>query len=327
MSAKFETVVETLDAIIARRPVLEPILRAFEPLLSARAELPEKLREAVKASGMALPAFQRERAAQGAALLAGEALTGIGPLIELAAKEILPLLEKHEFIVPHIPALRAFFIRENTAKDDAKPAAAPCESCACRMKLSEAIIAGDADSVERDAAKIGVPASVLIFAMGYILGAVLQAIVKNSPEHEPWNEEGVWKEGYCPVCGATPSIAILNRKDVNASEFLAGGGGKKYLHCSLCGSNWHFRRSACPSCGKDETGIMAVLREEGAASLGERVDWCSSCKSYCPTIDLRERASTPNLDAAAIGMMHLDMVAAEKKLSPITPAFWNVFEK
>ena len=44
-----------------------------------------------------------------------------------------------------------------------------------------------------------------------------------------------------------------------------------------------------------------------------------------PIVDLRERESMPNLDAADLGMVHLDMMAACEELRPLKPSFWNVF--
>ena len=67
---------------------------------------------------------------------------------------------------------------------------------------------------------------------------------------------------------------------------------------------------------------MNILREEGP-SHGERIDWCTECKAYCPIIDLREREKTPDMDAMALGMLHLDIVAADKKLIPLRHSFWN----
>ena len=70
--------------------------------------------------------------------------------------------------------------------------------------------------------------------------------------------------------------------------------------------------------------MMEILRESSGAR-GERLDWCTQCKSYCPTVDLREREGIPHMDAMAMGMMHLDMVASHRKLRPLKPSFWNMF--
>ena len=78
------------------------------------------------------------------------------------------------------------------------------------------------------------------------------------------------------------------------------------------------------ACGKEEEGTLEMLREaEGAR--GERVEWCTHCKSYCTGADLREREARPDMDAFALSLMHLDMAASQRGLTPLYPAFWNQF--
>ena len=135
----------------------------------------------------------------------------------------------------------------------------------------------------------------------------------------------VWTQGYCPVCGSLPVIATLDKRVFDEKNaFLAGGGGKKRLHCGLCATSWTFRRSTCPSCGRQGNEVMEILRESEGAN-GERLDWCVHCKTYCPTVDLREREAVPDMDAMALGMLHLDMVASRRGLQPLRPSFWNMF--
>ena len=312
MALSCQSVAESVAGIIARRPVLEPVLKAFEPLLEARAALPAALAPLVEEAGLRLPGFGRERAAEGKPLLFRVPLAGL-PL-RRAAQTLLPLLIEQEAVAPYADKLRGFFLGA-----EADPALAA---------LAEAVLRGDEMGWEKSAVGMGVPPEVLTFVFDFLLGPALRALADVSLEagkEAPWDEEGAWKEGYCPVCGSFPSIGYLDRpvfEDKNA--FLAGGGGKKRLHCSLCGTDWKFRRGACPACGEEGNGVMEILRESGGAR-GERIEWCTRCKTYCPGVDLRERDTVPDLDVLALGLVHLDMVAAEKKLRPLNPSFWNTF--
>ena len=292
MAVSCQSVEETVSGILARRPVLSPVLQAFAPLLAARAALPAQLKPLLEAAGVRLPAMQRERAAQGYPLLAEVPLAGIGTALRAAAEAMIPLLAAQEIIRPHEAKLRAFFV------DAAQGPEAP-------VALAEAVLNETAESVEKTAAHLDVPVQVLLFAFSFMLGPVLRALVELSPHGDgkeaPWNVEGTWRQGYCPVCGSGPSIAYLDRPVFDEKNaFLAGGGGKKHLHCSLCGTDWTFRRGACPFCGEEGAGVMEILKEAGNA-LGERLDWCTRCKTYCPTVDLRERDTAPDLDALALG--------------------------
>ena len=92
MAASCQSVEETVSGILARRPVLSPVLQAFAPLLAARAALPEQLKPLLESAGIRLPEMQRERAAQGYPLLAEMPLAGIGTALRAAAETLIPLL-------------------------------------------------------------------------------------------------------------------------------------------------------------------------------------------------------------------------------------------
>ena len=47
----------------------------------------------------------------------------------------------------------------------------------------------------------------------------------------------------CPFCGEKPVAAVLRPE---------GDGGKRFLLCSLCFTEWEFRRLLCPNCGEED---------------------------------------------------------------------------
>lgn len=300
---------QTISAIIRRRPVLEPVLKSFAPLLKARDEAASGLVPVLGASSVRLPKFDRQKARAGIPLLADFPGRGLGEAIRMAAEKLLPLFAEQAALLPHLAALEKFFLA--AAEDD-------------REALLEAMLVGSAESQAKIAEKNGLPPAVLNYVAEFVISAVLRALAAATDEANPWDEEAAWRQGYCPVCGSFPSIAWLDRpKADEKNAFLAGGGGKKHYHCQLCGSNWAFRRSACPACEKEGSETMEILRETD--SHGERIDWCAHCRTYCPTIDLREVFDTPNMDAMAPGMMHLDIVASRNRLQPLKYSFWNMF--
>lgn len=313
MAASCQSVAQTLAAVAARRPVLEPILRAFEDVLTARTALAAEL--SAEGHGLRLPDWSGEDAAQGRSLLVGVPLSGLCVAVRRTAETLLPLLCAKGEVVAHKAALEAFFLAPALPEDR-------------RDALAEAVLAGDAPTFQRLAAEAGLPPEVLEFVAEFVLSPALRALAAQAVlagQKAPWDEAGAWRQGYCPVCGSFPVIGWLDKpffEEKNA--FLSGGGGKKHLYCSRCGTSWTFRRGACPACGKEGNGVMEILRESGT-SRGERLDWCTKCKSYCPTVDLRECGEVPDMDAMALGMLHLDMVAARKGLSPLKASFWNLF--
>ncbi|EFL84602.2 hypothetical protein HMPREF0326_02961 [Desulfovibrio sp. 3_1_syn3] len=323
MAASCQNVAQTLAAVAARRPALEPVLRAFEDVLTARAALAAELSaERADAAGMAedggprLPDWSGERAEQGRSLLAGVPLTGLRAAVRRTAETLLPLLCAKGDVAAHKAALEAFFLAPAQSRRDR------------RDVLAEAVLAGDASTFQRLAAEAGLPPEVLEFVAEFVLSPPLRALADQAGragQNAPWDEAGAWRQGYCPVCSSFPVMGWLDKPAFDEKNaFLSGGGGKKHLYCSLCGTSWTFRRGACPACGEEGNGVMEILRESGK-SRGERLDWCTKCKSYCPTVDLRECGGVPDMDAMALGMMHLDMVAARKGLSPLKASFWNLF--
>jgi FdhE protein len=104
-----------------------------------------------------------------------------------------------------------------------------------------------------------------------------------------------WNYGYCPLCGSPPGMAYFSDE------------GKRFLHCELCGHEWHYPRLKCPFCGEQrakELGYFTSEQEEGY-----RVDFCRKCKHYIKTLDMRLIGSPAPLEVENLITLHLDMLA------------------
>ena len=75
--------------------------------------------------------------------------------------------------------------------------------------------------------------------------------------------------GVCPVCGSMP-VASVVRVD-------KGSSGNRYLHCSLCATEWHMVRITCSHC--QETKDLTFHSIEGG-SPAVRAESCGSCRGY-----------------------------------------------
>ena len=107
----------------------------------------------------------------------------------------------------------------------------------------------------------------------------------------------------------------------DSNPYLLKGGGRKYLHCGMCGADWKYRRAVCPACGSDKKGVMNIFY--ATSNQSEHVAWCSECKTYCVGLDMRAISPVPDLDVMALGLLPLDIVAAEKELTPMCRTLWN----
>jgi FdhE protein len=93
----------------------------------------------------------------------------------------------------------------------------------------------------------------------------------------------------CPFCGEKPVVAALRP---------AGDGGKRSLICSLCFTEWEFRRLLCPQCGEEDREKLPIFMAEQFPHV--RVEACDSCRSYMKAIDLtKDGLAIPEVDELA----------------------------
>ena len=93
----------------------------------------------------------------------------------------------------------------------------------------------------------------------------------------------------CPFCGAKPVAGVLRGE---------GEGAKRSLICSLCATEWPFRRVVCPHCGEEDKDKLPVYIAEQTPYL--RLDACDSCGCYFKSVDLtRNGHAVPIVDELA----------------------------
>jgi FdhE protein len=81
----------------------------------------------------------------------------------------------------------------------------------------------------------------------------------------------------CPVCNKPPLLSVL--RELN-------NGAKRSLLCSLCSTEWEFRRGVCPYCGEQHPDKLPVFTNEKFSYV--RIEACETCKTYTKCIDLSE---------------------------------------
>ena len=105
--------------------------------------------------------------------------------------------------------------------------------------------------------------------------------------------------GACPVCGSRPQAAVLRPE---------GDGAKRFLLCSLCLTEWDFRRVLCPVCG--EADHQKLPRYSAEDTVAVRVEACDTCHNYLKSVDLTvDGLAVPLVDEVAT--VALDVWAAE----------------
>ena len=111
----------------------------------------------------------------------------------------------------------------------------------------------------------------------------------------------------CPACDGMPLISALRPE---------GDGGKRWLLCSFCLTEWEFRRILCPYCGEQDNKKLPLFSggEPGAVSLHA----CLSCLTYLKTVDLTaDGHAVPLVDEVATA--ELDVWASEQNYRKLQP--------
>lgn len=116
-----------------------------------------------------------------------------------------------------------------------------------------------------------------------------------------------WIEPSCPFCGSPPAAAVLRGE---------GDGAKRSLLCSLCATEWNFRRILCPHCGEADKEKLPVYR--AAAFEHVRIEACDTCKTYLKAIDLtKDGLADPVVDE--IASLALNLWAEEHGYTKLAP--------
>ena len=104
----------------------------------------------------------------------------------------------------------------------------------------------------------------------------------------------------CPVCGSHPVASVVR---IGGAE-----NGLRYLHCALCGTEWHMVRSKCSNC--DNTRGIAYFNIQGGKEI-VRAEACPECRTYLKII---HQEKDPHVDPVAddLASMALDLLMGEE---------------
>lgn len=103
----------------------------------------------------------------------------------------------------------------------------------------------------------------------------------------------------CPVCSASPTASMIH---------LGTNQGLRYMHCSLCESEWNMVRTQCTNCGESSDLDYWSLDEHLAAVRSES---CGSCHSYLKAL-YQEKDPKMEVIADDLASIFLDMEMEKK---------------
>ncbi len=106
--------------------------------------------------------------------------------------------------------------------------------------------------------------------------------------------------GLCPVCGGPPVAGVVRSGDADH--------GLRYLHCILCGSQWHVVRARCSHCDNPQGIVYYTVAERKAPVQAEA---CPECRSYLKLCRM-DRDSEVEPLADDLASLALDVLMSEE---------------
>jgi len=201
-------------------------------------------------------------------------------------------------LVPHFSALLALVKEAGSA--DLKAAAATLEQSSPedRLELLRAVWQHEVESHDLSAESVFF-ANALLQPFAEFLAEIHSSTTEASPP-------------LCPFCGSRPQLAVLRPE---------GDGAKRFLLCSMCGTEWFFRRLLCPNCAEENKDRLPVFVAQEFDYV--RVDACDTCRTYIKSIDLSKNGkAVPVVDELAT--VSLNLWAQENNYKKIQPNLFGV---
>ncbi|MGC2111161.1 MAG: formate dehydrogenase accessory protein FdhE [Candidatus Korobacteraceae bacterium] len=182
---------------------------------------------------------------------------------------------KASVVLPHLPALLSLMEKHGPST---------------LAKQAREIGRGSADQqidvIERE---LTAPGSESFFAR-VLLQPYAEQLTSTHPPQPPGSAGST-----CPLCGGRPQVAVLRPE---------GDGGKRFLLCSFCLTEWEFRRILCPVCGEEDYAKLPRYSAEDLIAV--RVEACDTCHYYLKSVDMTiDGLAVPMVDEVATASLDL----------------------
>lgn len=107
--------------------------------------------------------------------------------------------------------------------------------------------------------------------------------------------------GVCPCCGSLPVASVIQ-----TGQYA----GARYLHCSLCNTEWNLVRVNCSTCGETDKVSYRVLEDEAGQHELVRAEVCDDCHSYLKIVH-RDKDAAADPVADDLATLALDILVDE----------------
>lgn len=163
------------------------------------------------------------------------------------------------------------------------------------------LLAASDDTLESlaEALLIGEPTAEQAAQLPFIAAALQVTYTKLASQLEASQLQQLDAHGVCPCCGSLPVTSVV--------RLGAAINNLRYLHCSLCNTEWNVPRATCTTCDSDK-GV--ALHEVEGSKGAVRAETCDACKSYLKIV---YQEKDPHVDPVAddLATLALDMLVDE----------------
>ena len=185
------------------------------------------------------------------------------------------------------------FVRHNPGWDLGHEDAAPAELLERARHVFETWESLTSPRPDRQDAETAEADRLADMAVGFALAPYLQRAAESIL---PLLDLGLWKQGYCPVCGGVPNFSLLEEET-----------GARKLMCSRCASLWAYPRLGCPFCGTTEAQPYY-----GSDDELHRLYVCGACNRYLKAVDLRQARRVVHPIVERLLTVGMDLAAQEE---------------
>ena len=121
-----------------------------------------------------------------------------------------------------------------------------------------------------------------------------------------------WQRGYCPVCGAWPSMVEMR-----------GIQRERRLRCGCCGSDWLLPVLRCAFCDETDHQKLGSLLSEGNEQQ-IRIETCSTCHGYLKSVTTLSALPFTLLATKDISTVAFDLAAQARGYARPTRPGWQL---
>lgn len=174
------------------------------------------------------------------------------------------------------------------------------------LTLIEASFRQDGEAVAGIAEQLGVEPG----SLGSIAALAALPLLLTCGERLRKHVSAQWSEGYCPICGAWPTLAEMR-----------GLERARRLRCGRCAGDWAAPILQCPYCRTSDHRVLGSLLTE---DLGDsrKVDVCDSCRGYVKTLTTLSPWPAYRVPIEDLATVDLDVIALERDyLRPAPPGY------